>query len=168
MTEPAARATEPAARIRPATVVDADAIADVHLRCWHETYGEAVPPEVYADRAARRPQQWQDLLADPGPTQTWVAVRGQEIVGFATAAAAGPGQVRPLQFQLLYVLAAEQGRGTGTHLLELAVGDAPCFLWVAETNTHAQRFYARHGFAPDGARQAGPAGWEVTEIRMVR
>ena len=63
--------------------------------------------------------------------------------------------MRPLQLSRLYVLAAEQGRRTGTHLLELAVGDAPCFLWVAEDNTHAQGFYRSHGFEADGARSRG-------------
>ena len=158
----------PSARIRPATFLDAPDIARVHLQCWRETYADLIPAETYAEREATEPLAWETQLAEPGATMTWVALRDGETVGFATAAAAGPHQVRPLELRLLYVLAAEQGRRTGYHLLELAVGDAPCFLWVAETNTRAQAFYARQGFAVDGDRRVVTAGESLPEIRMVR
>ncbi|KAE8763078.1 GNAT family N-acetyltransferase [Georgenia thermotolerans] len=160
--------TLPAARIRPATVLDAPAIARAHLQAWRETYGELVPAGVYAQREAEGPGRWEAMLADPGATMTWVAQRDDEVVGFATALAAGPAGVRPLQLSRLYVLAAEQGRRTGTHLLELAIGDAPCFLWVAEGNTRAQGFYRSHGFEADGAREPVAAGGHLLAIRMVR
>jgi GNAT superfamily N-acetyltransferase len=158
----------PAARIRPATVLDAPVIAGVHLQGWRETHGDLIPADVYAERAADGPARWEETLAAPGATMTWVADRDGDIVGFATAVAAGPREVRPLQLKLLYVLAAEQGRRTGTHLLELAIGDAPCFLWVSEANTRAQGFYRAHGFEADGVRQAVAAGGHLPEIRMVR
>lgn len=158
----------PSARIRPATALDAAAIARAHVQARRETYGDRIPQDVYAEREANAEGDWQQVLADPGATMTWVAARAGEVVGFATAEAAGPREVRPLQLRLLYVLAAEQGRGTGTHLMELAVGDAPCFLWVAEANTRAHRFYRHHGFEPDGARQTEAAMGHIPEIRMVR
>jgi GNAT superfamily N-acetyltransferase len=158
----------PSARIRPATVLDADALAAVHLQGWRETYGDLVPAEVYADRAAREPGEWRTVLTDPGPSHTWVAERDGAVVGLATAESAGPGQVRPLELRLLYVLAAEQGRRTGYHLFTLAVGDAPCFLWVAEANARAQAFYRRQGFAADGTRREAAAHGHLPEIRMVR
>ncbi|MFH5824065.1 GNAT family N-acetyltransferase [Georgenia sp. AZ-5] len=156
------------ARIRPATVPDAPAIARVHLQCWRETYGDLVPADVYADREAGGAQAWEELLAEPGSNMTWVAERDGELVGFAMAAAEGPAAVRPLQLRFLFVLAAEQGRRTGSHLVELAVGDAPCFLWVVESNTRAQGFYRHQGFEADGARQAVAADGHLPEIRMVR
>ncbi|TRW43358.1 GNAT family N-acetyltransferase [Georgenia yuyongxinii] len=158
----------PSARIRPATALDADAIARAHGHARRETYGDRIPEDVYVDREGRAAGEWEQVLADPGATTTWVAVRDQEVVGFASVEATGPREVRPLQLRLLYVLAAEQGRRTGTHLMELAVGDAPCFLWVAETNTRAQEFYRLHGFVVDGARQTEPGMGDIPEIRMVR
>ncbi|WP_127131695.1 GNAT family N-acetyltransferase [Georgenia sp. SYP-B2076] len=158
----------PSARIRPATVLDAAAIAGVHLQGWRETYGDRIPEGVYAERAATGGPDWERQLAEPGSSVTWVAQRDGETVGFATAVATGPGHVRPLELRLLYVLAAEQGRRTGLHLLQLAIGDAPCFLWVAESNARAQEFYGRQGFVADGERRHVAAGGLLPEIRMVR
>ena len=112
--------------------------------------------------------QWAARLADPGDTHTWIAERDGEAVGLASARATGPGQVRPLELTLLYVLAAEQGRRTGLHLLRLAVGDAPCFLWVVDGNDRAVDFYRRQGFELDGARREQAAHGLLPELRMVR
>jgi GNAT superfamily N-acetyltransferase len=158
----------PSARTRPATALDAAAIARAHGQARRETYGDHIPEDVYAEREQGAAGEWEQALADPGATMTWVAVRDGEVVGFATVEATGPREVRPLQLRLLYVLAAEQGRRTGAHLVELAVGDAPCFLWVAEANTRAQEFYRHHGFEADGARQTEAVMGHVPEIRMVR
>lgn len=158
----------PPARIRPATVLDAPAIAAVHLRCWRETYGEKVPAQVYAERAAKGPDEWERQLSDPDGPTTWLAQRDGEAVGFAQAVAPGAGHVRPLELRLLYVVAAEQGRRTGTHLLQLAIGDAPCQLWVEEGNARAQGFYRHHGFELDGARRTVAAHGSLAEVRMLR
>jgi ribosomal protein S18 acetylase RimI-like enzyme len=158
----------PSARIRPATALDAAAIAAVHLRCWHETYGSEVPDEVYAERAANGAAEWERALSDPDGPTTWLAHREGEAVGFAQAVAPGAGSIRPLELRLLYVVADEHGRRTGTHLLQLAVGDAPCQLWVAEGNTRAQGFYRHHGFELDGERRAVAARGALAEVRMLR
>jgi ribosomal protein S18 acetylase RimI-like enzyme len=158
----------PSARIRPATVLDAPRIAAVHLRCWHETYGDQVPDEVYAERAANGRAEWERALSDPDGPTTWLAQRDGEAVGFAQAVAPGAGHVRPLELRLLYVVADEQGRRTGTNLMQLAIGDAPCQLWVAESNAYAQGFYRHHGFELDGERREVAAGGALAEVRMVR
>lgn len=158
----------PSARIRPASVLDAAALARVHQRGWRETYGDRVPEAVYAERDETLEGQWAARLADPGDTHTWIAERDGEAVGLASARATGPGQVRPLELTLLYVLAAEQGRRTGLHLLRLAVGDAPCFLWVVDGNDRAVDFYRRQGFELDGARREQAAHGLLPELRMVR
>lgn len=158
----------PSARIRPATVLDAAALAAVHQQAWRETYGDRVPAEVYAERDAVLESEWATRLADPGATHTWIAERDGEAVGLASARATGPGQVRPLELTLLYVLAAEQGRRTGRHLLRLSVGDAPCLLWVVEDNDRAVDFYRRRGFELDGARREEAAHGLLPEVRMVR
>lgn len=160
-------APSPSARIRPATVLDAPAVA-VLLQAWRETYGDQVPEAVYAERAENGLARWQHALADPDRPTTWLAQRDGEAVGIAQAVAVGAGHVRPLELRLLYVLAREQGRRTGTHLLELAVGDAPCQLWVAEGNVRAQEFYRRHGFELDGERRAVEAHGALSEVRMLR
>ncbi|MHB1065555.1 MAG: hypothetical protein ACYC1Z_13875 [Georgenia sp.] len=141
------------ARIRPATVLDAVDVARV--------VGSA--------------PAWEERLLEPGATTTWVADRGGEVVGVAVAKAAGPGAQRSLELEVLDVLATETDAATREHLLELAVGDAPCLVWVGDADQGAQEFFARHGFVPDGARSvAGAASpGEIragsgARIRMVR
>ncbi|MPV38139.1 GNAT family N-acetyltransferase [Georgenia subflava] len=158
----------PAARIRPATVLDAAALAAVHLQGWRETYGAKIPEAVYVDRAEHGTAVWEEMLSDPDAPTTWVAHRDGEPVGLARAEAPGAGNVRPLELRLLYVLAAEQGHGTGHNLVQLAIGDAPCFLWVEEGNVRAQDFYRDLGFELDGATRQTAAQGHLTELRMVR
>ncbi|MFC7406289.1 GNAT family N-acetyltransferase [Georgenia alba] len=157
----------PNARIRPATVLDAPDLAAVHLQAWRERYGDLLPEDVYAERAEHGPGQWEAMLADTAGPTTWIARRDGRAVGFAQATAPGAGEVRSLELTYLVVLAAEQGRRTGTHLLQLAIGDAPCQLWVLEGDERTIGFYGHHGFAPDGAHR--PAfGGHLTEVRMLR
>ncbi|GAA4416563.1 hypothetical protein GCM10023169_11600 [Georgenia halophila] len=155
------------APIRPATVLDTAAVAAVHLQAWRETFGDRVPEEVYTDRAVRWPGEWEATLADPDGPATWLAERDGEAVGVAQAVATGAGKIRSLELKYLFVLAAEHGRRTGTHLLELAVGDAPCLLWVVEDSEEAIGFYRQHGFELDGARRPAVDG-HLTEVRMLR
>lgn len=145
----------PPARIRPATVLDAAGLARV---------------------AGGTAAGWEERLAEPGARATWVAGRAGEVVGVAVASAAGAGAVRSLELEVLRLAGTETDPGTREHLLELAVGDAPCLVWVPTADADAQAFYARHGFAADGARRGdggavtGAADGAVTgaEIRMVR
>jgi len=41
-------------------------------------------------------------------------------------------------------------------------------LWVARQNPRATAFYARNGFALDGAEQVDPHAPSITDARMVR
>ncbi|MEE6273363.1 GNAT family N-acetyltransferase [Georgenia wangjunii] len=156
------------ARIRPAHVADAEAVAAVHAQAWRETYSGSVPDDVFAEMERTGPDGWRRALADPGGMATWLAERSGEVVGLAQAHAVGPGNVRPLQLSVLYVLRAHQGTGTGQRLLDVAVGDAPCFLWVAEDNPRAIAFYRRNGFEPDGAREIEERWGGVAGVRLVR
>ncbi|MDD9208255.1 GNAT family N-acetyltransferase [Georgenia sp. 10Sc9-8] len=158
--------TTPFARVRPATVLDAGPLAEAHRTAWWETYGEVVPAEAHPEPAESARGWWEAALSDPDGPTTWVAVRDGAVVGFSRAVAPGAGNVRPLELQLLYVLAAEQGRRTGTHLLQMAVGDAPCALWVAAHDLRAQGFFRHHGFGLDGTREQRWGG--LTVARMLR
>lgn len=156
--------------VRAAHVGDAAALADLHVRAWRETYAEEVPEDVYARMAETGPDRWHRRLEEPGGTTTWVGAEREtgELAGFATAEATGPGDLRPLRLSSLYVLSRWHGQGLGQALLEHAVGDAPAYLWVAEGNERAQRFYERNGFALDGARQVEEQWGGIADLRMVR
>ncbi len=156
--------------IRAAQQADADALAAFHVRCWRETYGDAVPEDVYTRLETQGPQQWRQRLTDPQDSATWLAVERDtgDVAGFSTAVATGPGDVRPLLLASLYVDERHQGQGLGRALLEHAVGDAPAYLWVWEDNERAQRFYERNGFRLDGARRVEEQWGGIADLRMVR
>lgn len=156
--------------IRAASTDDAAALAALQVRAWRETYADGVPERVYARMAQEGPEQWAQRLTEPDGTATWVAVEREngELAGFSSAAATGPGDLRPLLLSSLYVLVRWHGQGLGRALLEHAVGDAPAYLWVAEGNDRAQRFYERNGFALDGERRVEEQWGGIADLRMVR
>lgn len=157
-----------AARIRQAHPGDADALHELHCVTWREAYAGLVPETVFRQREERGSGHWLERLSDPAGDAVWLAHRDGVPVGFATAHAAGTEGPRPLCLQALYVRTSEYGQGTAANLLQLAVGDAPCFLWVAKENPRALAFYRKHGFEPDGSTETVAHWGGLTTVRMVR
>ena len=62
---------------------------------------------------------------------------------------------------------AQWGTGLGHRLLRASLGDQPASLWVLAANARARRFYAAHGFEPDGQERVN-AVFDRLELRMVR
>lgn len=157
------------ARIRPAHGGDAPIIHDLQLACWNEAYIDHVPQSAFTELEETGLAHWQNILVEP--EGVWIAHRDGQAVGFARAIAAGPGQVRPLELEKLYVLESEYGKGTAHNLLTMAIGDAPCQIWVADYNKRAQKFYAKAGFSYDGSEDARMEAPNVPGImlhRMIR
>ncbi|MCM3660561.1 GNAT family N-acetyltransferase [Georgenia satyanarayanai] len=156
--------------IRAARPDDAAALAVLHVRAWRETYAEEVPEHVYARMEEEGPDRWARRLEDPDASTTWVGTAREtgELVGFSRAEATGTGEVRPLLLSGLYVLARWHGQGLGQALLEHAIGDAPAYLWVAEGNERAQRFYERNGFVLTDERRVEERFGGIADLRMVR
>lgn len=163
--------------IRGALADDADAIAAVHIAAWRETYAELLPDRFFDGAALEtRRRMWNGILAlDPVPGKVVVAEREGHVVGFAFAGPAWHPDARrgfepasDLHLFSIYLLAAEQGRGAGSALLEAAIGGRSAQLWVASANEHARHFYERHGFRMDGGRVEDADLEGMTEVRMVR
>lgn len=153
----------PVVLIRPATTSDVKAVARVHVAAWdaakegldlstRRTWGERV-------------ELWTRFLAE-GRGTLWVAEDGGSIIGFC---AVGPSRdddrAGECEVYTLYVDPARWGQRVGSALMARAPLGEVISLWVAEGNVRARRFYARHGFAPDGAHEEGH---HVPVIRMVR
>lgn len=159
----------PAFSIRPPRPDEAEALADLHLTSWKETYATVFPPRAWdADARARRIRQWTRLCTAPDPDwRTAVAEMDGAPVGIAhTESDLDEHPVRPRVLAFIYLLSAAQGSGAGQALLDEVLGGDLASLWVLEENARARAFYRRNGFAADGASH--PSGLGGTEIRMVR
>lgn len=158
-------------RIRAPRPDEAEALADLHLRTWAETYADKFPPSAWGDEArANRLRMWHAICSAPRTDwRTAVAEIEGAVVGIAhTANDPDAPPLRERQLWFIYLLVSAQGSGAGQALLDEVLGDDSASLWVLEDNPRARAFYARNGFAPDGARQ--PSGFESggDEIRLMR
>lgn len=164
-------------QVRPAKRTDAHGIAAVHVQSWRETYSGFIPDHLMgADALEARRRMWESVLGlDPFPGTIFVAERDGQVVGFAFAGSAdhadatkGFAPARDVHLYSIYLLANEQGAGTGSALLLAVLEDRPAQLWVLRANDRARAFYARHGFQLDGAEFADPEVDGRVEVRMVR
>jgi GNAT superfamily N-acetyltransferase len=150
--------------IRPPTIHDAAALADLTGRAFHFTYRGIVPDPVLDDWIAEAPAMWRDVLeqrAPDGPSRIWLAERNGQVVGYATTSPAkdtwlpppdGAGEVTNL-----YLDPSVIGTGAGRLVFEHAVEDLrergfdPLVVWAFRDNPRAAAFYPRMGLAIDVA-----------------
>ena len=117
--------------LRPGTLDDAPAVAEVHLASRRAA---AMPPSVHAD------PEFLPFLTDRMATdEGWVAEVDGEVVGYL--------RMTPTWLDDLYVAPEHAGQGIGSALLDVAKARRPdgFSLWVFEMNAPARAFYARHG-----------------------
>jgi GNAT superfamily N-acetyltransferase len=163
--------------IRKALRGDADAVARVHVRSWQVGY-RGLLGDLYLDglRPEERGDSYRFDSDDPDDPATIVAVRRDEICGFATTAPARDGDaVGSGELCALYVDPRWWGSGIGRALIAAArarlvdQGFGAAVLWVLVGNDRAERFYVRDGWAPDGSRRVDEVwGATVDERRYQR
>ncbi|SFW91582.1 GNAT family N-acetyltransferase [Amycolatopsis australiensis] len=134
--------------IRPATVADAAAIGEIHVRSWQAAYAGLLPDDFLAGlSASSRAASWARRIGE-GIGRVLVAEEDGVLAGFA---AFGDGQL-----YALYLLPEYWGRGLGRALhdrvIEELTGDS-AVLWVLSTNERAKAFYVRQGWVDDGVTQ---------------
>jgi ribosomal protein S18 acetylase RimI-like enzyme len=137
--------------IRTAAVDEADVLADLHVRCWQETYAGIMPASYLANlKAADRVETWRSLLVMP---DRFVQVAGAEPCGFVMS---GPRRASMPdhadgEIYSIYLLQAAQGQGLGKTMFLAAQSDwrdrggQALQLSVASANVGARRFYERMG-----------------------
>jgi GNAT superfamily N-acetyltransferase len=166
-------------RVRVAKPPDAAGIVRVTVNSWQAAYAHAVPKGVLEgldDEAPQRVKEWTDWLRGTVPGwRTFVAVSGDEIVGFVSGGPSRDEDKRPRpvgELGAIYVLPSAWGRGVGQSLMVefmewLRVsGFEEATLWVLENNPRARRFYEAAGWTLDGATKAGVLlGTPVSEVR---
>ena len=164
--------------VRPATVDDAERLAEVHVLSWQVGYRGLLPqPLLDGLHPAQRVPRWTATLGQAAwPRRgTLVAENAGDVVGFADLRPTRDDDEDPVEVgevTSFYVLPSVWGRGVGRQLMAGAVrtlgagGFASATLWVLETNVRAIRFYADLGWAPDGAAKGDH--WGGAAIRDLR
>jgi RimJ/RimL family protein N-acetyltransferase len=165
--------------VRPATLADAEAIAQVHVATWQAAYAGLLPPNYLAAMSTsvdQRADRWRTTLADADAT---VLVVDADDVGAALAGFVHVGPSRDEgasddtgELHSIYVDPAHwtTGLGSALHDAGLAALHAGqhqrATLWVLDTNQRARAFYERHGWSRDGNTKRAEIGdVMVTEVR---
>lgn len=163
--------------IRLATLIDAEAVAAVHVRSWQAGYRGILPDDYLAGLSpADRAQHYQFEDPDPARPATLVAVDDGTVIGFATTGPCRDHDVEAAgELMALYVDPPSWGTGTGRALIAAArarlldQGFTQAVLWVLAGNDRAQRFYRIDGWTHDGSRRHSTVwGIEVGELRYRR
>lgn len=153
------------ATVRAATLEDAPAIAELHVRSWQWAYRGLIADEYLDGMSAtleRRIEQRRTQLASlPSETRWWLAEQDGRIVGFATTGLSRDQDVPPgtAEVYAIYLAQDAAGQGIGRALFAHAVTDLRqrgferAILWVLTTNQRARRFYEAAGWTPDGTNK---------------
>lgn len=148
-----------------------EALTDLHLTTWKETYSGKFPDSEWGSKARlARIGMWKAICTAPRAGDKFAVVeRDGRLVGLAGAGASQDDPAaRAVQLWFIYLLASEQGTGAGQELLDSVLGTSPSSLWVLEGNPRAISFYERNGFHVDGSRKATKYEAAGYEIRMIR
>jgi uncharacterized protein YhfF/GNAT superfamily N-acetyltransferase len=162
--------------IRQAHPEDAAAIAAIHVRAWQVAYRGLLPDEQLDGLSVeRREHFWRELLSGTGAPPVFVAAREDRLVGFCALATpsrdADASADAVAEITALYVDPDAWRSGAGRGLMATGLGALRAgawravTLWIFTENRSAREFYARFGFAPDGAESAHENGGS-TGIRL--
>ena len=155
-------------RLRAATVADAAAIAEIHVRAWQTAFRGIVPDErLDAMRVEQRADRFRQHLApaESASQRFIVAVSGDTalgFVGFGTTRDEDVDPTRTAEVRGLYVHPAHWRRGVGRRLLQAAIdelaadGFKAATLWTLADSEASRAFYEAQGWRTDGVVTA----WE--------
>ena len=176
--------------IRDARIGDEDGLAEVRIRGWQVGYAGIVDASFLdAMSTVENVERWATIIGEQGGLRrVFVAVDEvtTRIVGFSTfgpyrleagddktmetTVFAEPGTVAELYG--FYVHPDNWGSGVANELMVATFGAfesdgwQTARLWMLEVNGRARRFYARHGWFPDGTKQSLAIPGDPIEIRL--
>jgi len=135
--------------VRPATLRDANAIAEIHVAAWQAAYAELMPEDYLKSMTLeKRLAYWRDAIEFSEP-QLLVAAEGEQLAGFVGFDRSRDKGTRSTDGEIwaLYVAPAHWGKGAGLALWDGAreglkeEGCTQVTLWVLLRNERALRFY---------------------------
>ena len=172
------------ATVRPATIADVPALAQVAAA----TFGLACPPSMSRERVEAfvaqvlSPQHFEAYLADTD-RRVLLAEQDGMPLGYAMLVAGEPGDgdvravvtARPtVELSKIYVLPQAHGTGAAAALMVAALdvarglGAQSTWLGVNQQNLRAQRFYAKSGFERVGTKRFLVGGVHEDDFVMER
>jgi len=165
-------------QVRPATLRDAKAIAQVHVAASQAAYAGLVPEDHLKSLSVEKRQAFWREAIDLCEPQVLVATENDQIVGFVgfdrsrdKGTPATTGEV-----WAIYANPALWGTGVGAALWEAArdglveEGCTKATLWTLWRNERALTFFDQAGFKADkgSARTTEIGGAKIEEIRLQR
>lgn len=165
---------------RQAILDDAPALAKIHVLAWRAAYGGIMAQDILAKfDIAKRTEDWQRRLSEPGPGMTLVAEGNKGLAAFCVL---GPAQDTDLADQptgeilALNVHPEMWRQGYGSALCRAVLTEArlrhwrAITLWALRDNQRARSFYDTLGFTPDGAERVNSEliGIGLEELRYRR
>ena len=166
----------PQIHIRPATIADAPACAEIHCRGWEAAYADIVPAQAIAQKNAARPAAWPGYLAS-GQYAYYVPVLDGKVVGFVSLGQPGANENLPAYYceiAAIYLHPSVYRQGIGRQLMAFAEdrarekGKTAMMLWVFEDNAPSRRFYEACGYRPDSATEEREYGRTLRSLRYVK
>ena len=162
-------------QIRPASVADAQRIAEIHVASWRVAYRGQMPDVVLDNLdAEKRATFWSDHM-NRQPTGTFVAELEGKIIGFCDLIPSRDQDSNPQvigEIAAIYVhpdnWRSGAGRALCLHALEAARHQhfIAVTLWVLASNVAARIFYQTMGFHHDGAiKSESFANRQLQEVR---
>ena len=162
------------ARIRHATIEDAEKISKVHVATWHSAYAGMISQSALdLHNVPARTARWREILKSTA-WPVFVVEASGEVVGFSSCVFCRDrdiGAEEACELTALYLLEHVSREGIGTALLHCCGAEAlnrncnTMSLWVLKDNVRARAFYASLGFELDGTMKHD-LRLEADEVRM--
>ena len=166
-------------QVRPATLRDAKAIAQIHTASATEAYRGLVPDDQLKSMSSveKRQAYWREAIEYCEP-QVQVAIDGDKIVGFVGFDRSRDEKSRPTTGEIwaIYAAPSHWGQGVGVTLWDAArdgLAEEGCTnvtAWVPLRNERALRFHEMAGFKREmsTAKTAVIGGIKIEEVRLKR
>ena len=164
--------------VRPATLTDAKAIAEVHAAAARAAYADILPEDqLRALAPATREAKWREAIEFSEP-QVHVAEFDGEIVGFVGFDRSRDPKTPSTTGEIwaIYVKPEHWGKGVGVALWDAAregleeEGCTVVTVWVPLRNDRAMRFHELAGFKREmkTAKTTSLGSLRIEEIRLKR
>jgi len=165
-------------QVRPATLRDAKAVAELHATSSRAAYKDLVPDEHLSTTPMdKRVAYWREAI-EYGEPQVFVATEGDKIVGFVGFDRSRDPKSKPTTGEIwaIYAAPTHWDQGVGLALWDAAregIDDEGCTevtIWVPLRNERAIRFFELAGFKREmNTAKTVPVGSvRLEEVRMKR